>query len=452
MPRQSWLSLALVSAATFVIILDLIATNVAFPFIEEEFSSTPRSTLAWVSSGNSIAAAALLLLAGRLGDRYGRRRIFLTGVAVFTVISAVTAAAPNPAVLIAARVGQGAGAAMVTSTAIALLIPLFPVAKRGLAVGIWGTAASAGAATGPTLGAVAIEAVDWRWAFLINVPIGMIVLAFGRRVLRETERAAAAGPIDFLGTVVGTAAIGLLTFGVLQGPRWGWSSAAVVSILAAAVLLSVALVARCLTASSPLVDLGLFNDRKFALANLSQAGTQLAINAWFFTTPLFLINVWGYSALAGGAAVAVGMVVSFVSIPVGHWSDRHGYRGVLALGGIIAAAGMLVWVFGVEDSPDFWSAYLLGLLIFGLGAGMVGIVVTNAALTDMPDQDLGMGNAVFQTIRRLMGAIGVALAVVLIGDRSNESVEAFRRVWLLIAGGYLFSVLAILRYPPRKAG
>ena len=202
--------------------------------------------------------------------------------------------------------------------------------------------------------------------------------------------------------------------------------------------------------ASPLVDLGLFSHRTFSLANLSQAGTQLAINAWFFTTPLFLINVWGYSALGGGAAVAIGMVVSFVSIPVGHWSDRHGYRGVLSLGGLIAAAGMLVWVFGVDDTPDFWSLYLVGLVIFGLGAGMVGIVVTNAALTDLPDQDLGMGNAVFQTIRRMGGAIGVAIAVALLGGRTNESVDAFRNVWLLIAGGYFFSAVVILPYPKKR--
>ncbi|MFT7650118.1 MAG: EmrB/QacA subfamily drug resistance transporter, partial [Candidatus Poriferisodalaceae bacterium] len=344
--RQAWLSLALVSTATFIIILDLMAANVAFPFIEVEFADTPRSTLAWVSSGNGIAAAALLLVAGRLGDRYGRRHIFLIGLGIFTVISAVTAAAPNPTILIAARVGQGAGAAMVTSTAIALLMPLFPPDRRGLAVGIWGTCASAGAATGPTLGAIAIEAVDWRWAFLINVPIGLIVLTLGRRVLAETERAANAGPIDYLGTVVGTGAIGLLTFGILQGPRWGWTSQTVLLALVLSMALAAAFLVRCQRAESPLVDLGLFRDQRFALANLSQAGTQLAINAWFFTTPLFLINVWGFSALAGGTAVAIGMVVSFVSIPVGHWSDRHGYRDVLALGGLIAASGMLVWIFG----------------------------------------------------------------------------------------------------------
>ncbi|MFN0027853.1 MAG: MFS transporter [Acidimicrobiales bacterium] len=449
--RHAWQVLALVSAATCVIILDMMAANVAFPFIEADFAGTPRSTLAWVSSGYAIASAALLMVAGRLSDRHGRRLVFLVGLAVFTVISAITAAAPNPAVLIAARVGQGAGSAMLTSTAIALILPNFPLSKRGLAIGIWGTVSSAGAAAGPTLGALAIEAYGWRPVFLINIPVGLVSFWLGRKVLQEPVRAASTGGIDVLGTVLGTGGIALLTFAILQGPRWGWGSGAVVGSLALALGLSLAFGWRCARAASPLVDPALFRHTRFLVANLSQAGTQLAIMAWFFTTPLFLINVWGYSALGGGVAVAVAMIVSFVSMPVGHYSDRHGYKGVLILGGLITTAGMAVWVFGVGDQPRFWGPYVVGLLLFGLGAGMVGIVVTNAALAGMADTELASANAVFQTIRRLVGAIGVAIAVALLGDRSTESVEAFQRVWLLIGGGYLLSAVAILAYPSQRS-
>lgn len=444
--RRAWLSLALVSAATCVIILDLMAANVAFPFIERDFPSTPRSTLAWVSSGYAIASAALLMVAGRLSDRYGRRTVFLAGIGLFAAVSVVSATAPNPAVLIAARIVQGGGSAMITSTAIALLLPDFPPGKRGLALGIWGTTSSAGAAVGPTFGALAIQALDWRLVFLVNVPIGIVTLILGRRLLVEPPRPADAGRIDLLGTVVGTAATALLTLGILQGPGWGWASPSVVAILVAAAVLSAAFVLRCSRAAAPLVDLRLFRHAPFALANLSQAGTQLAIMAWFFTTPLFLINVWHYSALAGGGAVAIGMVVSFVSVPVGHYSDRHGYRTVLIVGGLVSAAGMLVWVFGVGDTANFWTAYLAGLVLFGLGAGMVGIVVTNAALAGLPDHELAAANAVFQTIRKLVGAIGVAIAVALLGSRSTDSVGAFRKVWAMIAIGYVLSSLAIIPY------
>ncbi len=453
--RRAWQSLTLISAATCVIVLDMMAANVAFPFIEHQFPDTPRSTLAWISSGYAIASAALLMVAGRLSDRHGRRTVFLAGIALYSAVSVVTALAPTAGVLIAARVVQGAGAAMITSTAIALLLPGFPMSRRGLAIGIWGTASSAGAAAGPTLGALAIEAFSWRPVFLINVPVGIVALLVGRRVLNEPARAPASGRIDVFGTVLGTVAIALLTLGILQGPRWGWNSPAVAGSLIVSVVLSALFGWRCTRTAAPLVDFGLFRHRRFALANLSQAGTQLAIMAWFFTTPLFLINVWGYSALAGGSAVAVGMIVSFVSIPVGQYSDRHGYRGVLVAGGLVATSGMVVWVLFVDGTPAFWSAYLVGLLLFGVGAGMVGIVVTNAALNGLDESVLASANAVFQTIRKLVGAIGVALAVALLGDRSTESAASFRRVWILIGVGYLFSVLAVLPYPsrlPRPSG
>ena len=184
----------------------------------------------------------------------------------------------------------------------------------------------------------------------------------------------------------------------------------------------------CHRSTNPLLDLTLFEDRRFATANLSQAGTQMAIFTWFFTTPLFLINVWGFSALAGGAAVAIGMVASFVSIPVGSWSDRHGYKRVLIAGGLVSVAGMAWWVSEVESEPNYWSGYLPGLVLFGIGAGMVGIVVTNAGLATMPEDSLASANAAFQTVRRLAGAIGVALAVAILGGRENDSVAAFRNI------------------------
>ncbi len=178
-PRRAWYVLALVSAAMFTIILDNNAANVAFPFIERTFPDTPRSTLAWVSTGFSIMAASLLLVSGKLADRNGRRRVFLLGMAVFVTASTLTALAPTPSLLISARLVQGAGSALLTSTAIALLLPEFPPGKRGLALGIWGTLGSAGAAAGPTLGALAIEASSWRLVFLLNVPIAVVVLVVG---------------------------------------------------------------------------------------------------------------------------------------------------------------------------------------------------------------------------------------------------------------------------------
>jgi EmrB/QacA subfamily drug resistance transporter len=449
--RAAWLALAVVSAGTFGMFLDMMAVNVAFPFIERDFPATPRSTLAWVTSGYAIASAALLLVAGRLADSYGRRRVFMVGVAVFGAVSLATAAAPNPASLIGARLVQGAAVAMITATAIALILPEFPPNRRGMAVGVWGLTASIGAAVGPTLGALAIESVGWRPVFLLNVPLALLTLSFSRRYVPEHLDPTAGRRIDLIGTLAGTGGIALATFAILQGPGWGWTSGGVLAAAALAAALTALFIERCLRAAAPLVDLALFRHRAFTVANLSQAGTQMAIMVWFFTTPLFLVNVWGYEAIVGGSAVAAGMVVSIVAVPVGRYSDSHGYRQVLVSGGLLATAGMAVWVWGVGAEPNVWSWYAVGLLAFGMGAGMVGIVITNAAMVGLPEASLAGANAVFQTIRRLVGAIGVAVAVALLGDRSTESVDSFRRVWLLIGGGYLFSVLAILAYPERRA-
>lgn len=436
----------------FMSIVDLTVLNVSFPYIARSFPDTPRTTLAWLSSGFAIVVASLLLVSGRLADNYGRRFIFLVGVAVFGVTSLLTAAAPNPGFMIAARLGQGVGTAMMTATAIALVLPQFPADRRGLAIGIWGTIGSLGAAVGPTLGAAAIELQGWRLGFLLSLPIAALTFALGRRMLApDPPRPSDARSVDIAGASLGSFAVALLTLAILQGGTWGWTSGGVIATLAAAIACAIAFRRRCARVANPILDLGLFRHRPFAIANLSQAGTQAAIFTWFFVSPLFLINVWGYSALAGGSSVAIGMSVSFVSIPVGHYSDRHGYRSVLIVGGLISVGGMLWWIIAVRSTPAFWTAYVPGLVIFGLGAGMVGIVITNAALAGLPETELATANAAFQTVRRLAGAVGVAIAIALLGNRTTDSVAAFRATWILIAVGYLFSVLVILAYPERAA-
>ena len=432
----------------FMSIVDLTVLNVSFPYIERTFSSTPRSTLAWLSSGYAIALASLLLVSGRLADNYGRRKVFFAGVAIFGVASIMTAAAPNPGVMIATRLVQGAGSAMMTATAIALVLPLFPQQRRGLAVGIWGTVGSAGAAIGPSLGALAIELDGWRLAFLLLPPFALVTLVVGPRVLAaDVASNGQRRTIDVVGAAIGSLAVALLTLAVLQGTTWSWRSPRIIGCIVLASVLLAVFRARCRRVAHPIVDLALFRHRPFAIANLSQFGTQTAIFAWFFVTPLFLINVWHYSALTAGGSLAIGMAVSFVSIPVGHHSDRHGYRGVLVAGGLVSASGMLWWIATVGDTPAFWTEYVPGLVVFGLGAGMVGIVITNAALAGLAESELATANAAFQTVRRLAGAIGVAIAIALLGNRAADRASAFRRTWWLITIGYLCSVAAIAAYP-----
>jgi EmrB/QacA subfamily drug resistance transporter len=438
------------ASAAYVVVLDSIGVSVAFARIEAAFPDSSRATLAWVSTGFSIALASLLLLGGRLADRYGRRRIFLAGTAIYALGATASIAAPTVGILIAARVAGGAGGAMMTATAIALALPQFPPEHRGLAMGWLGAAGALASILGPVLGANLVDLVGWRGAFGMALPFCVLVLVFGRRVLEETEVSADAGGLDLLSVTIGTTAVALFTLAVIQGRSWGWTATpTLVAFGASAVLLSLFLY-RSATAESPVLRLSVFTDRRFAVATLAQSGTQLGIFAWFFATPLFLQNVWMWSTVKAGWVLAAAMTLGFISIPAGRWADRRGYWGVLVMGALIASGGMVWWVVVLTDGAEPWTGLLPGLFLFGLGAGFVGLPGTGAALVSVDDTELGMANAAHQTIRRLVQAMGVAVAVAVLGSRSADSVTNFKWVWAVTGAGYLFSALVIFVAYPRK--
>ena len=196
---------------------------------------------------------------------------------------------------------------------------------------------------------------------------------------------------------------------------------------------------RCSTFRAPLLRLDIFRHRRFTIATVNQLGSQFAIFAFFFWMPLFLINVWGWSAAGVGWAVAIPLVMSMNSVPIGRFADRHGYRGVLAVGGLFGAGGLAWCYLVVGDGPAFWSQLFPGLLLFGWGIGMVGITSASAALAGLEAEELAMANSMFQTTRRLVQTLGIASVVAILGDRSADSLELFQRVWLVTGVGFLIS-------------
>ncbi|MDH4145169.1 MAG: MFS transporter [Acidimicrobiia bacterium] len=449
-PVRPFLSL-LVASGGFVIVLDSFAAAVAFPRIEEAFASTPRSTLAWLSSGYSIALAALLLVAGKLGDSYGRRRVFLVGMAGFMLGALASAAAPSPVILITARVLQGCFGAMMVSTSIALAIQEYPPERRGVAMGWVGVMGSIASLVGPVAAGSILEyGGSWRWAFLVSVPVGAAVLLAGPRVLREIRPAEHVEPIDLVGVVLVTASSGLLTYGIIQSGAWGWGSGRTLGVLVAAVTLGVAFVVRCRTAAAPLLSFELFHQRPFLVATVSQLGSQMSIFALFFWLPLFLTNVWDWSPSGVGWVVAIPLVISMISLPVGRFADRHGYRMPLVVGGFVGAAAMAWFAFAAGSTSDFGGALVPGLALFGVGIGLIGITAAAAALAGLEAQELATANAVFQASRRIVQTLGVAVVVAILGDRTNESLAAFRRVWWVCAVGFVASSLVALWYPSTR--
>lgn len=439
----------LVASGSFVVVLDTFAAAVAFPRIEEAFPSTPRATLAWVNSGYSIALAAFLLTAGKLGDRYGLRRVYLVGMAVFATGAGLSALAPTPALLIAARVLQGSAGAMMISTAIALALMEYPPERRGVAMGWLGVMGSVASLAGPVLAGNIIDiGGSWRWVFLVSLPVAALTLLAGPRYLREVRVPAARDqPFDLLGVALGAAASGLLTLAVLESGRWGVADPRTLGLLGASLLLFGLFTWRCRVSPSPLLELGIFRRRRLLVATVSQLGSQFSIFAFFFWVPLFLANVWGWSAAGAGWAIAVPLVVSFSSVSFGRFADRHGYRGVLVVGGLFGAASLLWCVVALGDEPAFTTQLLPALLLIGWGIGMVGITSAAAALAGLGPEDLAMANSAFQTTRRVVQTLGLAAVVAILGERSADSLALFQRVWAVSAGGFLFSVVVALWYP-----
>ena len=439
----------LVASGGFVIVLDTFAAAVAFPHIEAAFPDTPRSTLAWLSSGYSIALAALLLVAGKLGDRFGRRRVYLSGMAGFVAGAIASAASPSPAWLITARVLQGCAGAMMVSTSIALAIQEYPPQRRGFAMGWVGVMGALASLAGPVMAGNILEiGGSWRRVFLASVPIGVIVLVTGPRTLREIRPdAGSSNRIDLLGVVLVTASSGLLTFGIIQSGSWGWGDARTIGSLGATAGLGALFVLRCRLARSPLLTFELFSQRRFLVATVSQLGSQFSIFALFFWLPLFLSNVWDWSPSGIGWVIAIPMVISLNSLPTGHYADRHGYRGVLVVGGLVGAASLIWFLVAIGERPSFAMTMLPGLLLFGWGLGMVGITAASAALAGLDAQALATANSAFQASRRIVQTLGIAVVVAVLGDRSADALSRYRIVWVVCISGFVASSIVALFYP-----
>ncbi|MGH9096332.1 MAG: MFS transporter, partial [Acidimicrobiales bacterium] len=317
----------------FMVSLDLSIVNVAFPALERTFPHDSRAALAWVITGYSIVFGSLLVTAGRTADRLGSRRLFFSGLTVFSLGSALCGLAPSAALLIAGRFIQGAGAAAMLPASLALLLGAFPTERRSQVVALWGGVGALAVATGPSLGAGLISAGGWRLVFYVNLPIAAIAWLAGRRVLTETNSAGTHGTPDYLG--VGLVSLGLasLVLAISEGPTWGWTSGRIIGLIFLAVALGTAFLRRSARHPHPVLDLTLFAARSFSVANAATLLYAMGFFAMLLGNILFLTGVWHYSILKAGLAVTPGpLVVAAVSAPAGRLAARIGFRPVLLVG------------------------------------------------------------------------------------------------------------------------
>lgn len=430
--------MAIACAGAFLAFLDTTIVNIAFPDISASFAGSGRDALSWVLDGYFVVIAALLVPAGGLADRFGHKRVFLLGVAGFTSASLLCSVAPSLPLLIAFRVVQGVGAAMVAPTSLALVLDAFPSEKRATGVGIWGAAAAAAAATGPTLGGALVELSDWRLVFLVNLPLGLAVVLAGRRALRERPRLDSRLP-DLPGALMLAASLALVTLAIVEGNDWGWAAPSTLACFAASAALLGGVAWRSRTHPRPIVEPALFAHRSFRLGNL---GTLLFAAAFFsliLGNVLFLTSIWGYTVLQAGAATLPGpAMTTVVSGPAGRLADRFGHRAVIVPGTLFFAAGVMI-LRSAGAQPDWLGLWLPGAILTGIGIGLAFPTLGSAAVRDVPDDRFATASAVNAAFRQVGAVLGTAILVAIVGEPATLA-DALR----VSDGAYLFSAIAAL--------
>jgi NTE family protein len=427
--------LAISSLGVFVAFVDATIVNIAFPDIRESFPQASLSELSWVLNAYNIVFAAFLVAAGRLADLIGRNRTFIAGLWVFTVASALCALAPSAGALIAARMIQALGAALLIPSSLGLVIAAFSPEHRAHAVALSTAVAALAAGVGPSLGGLLITVADWRLVFLVNIPVGLAAIVLARSQLVESRAPGRRQIPDLPGSVLFALATALLVLAIVQGPEWGWTDVKFLGALAASALLGVVVVRRCARHRAPIIDLALLRIRAFAVANAMTIVGAAAFFGYTLCNVLFLTSVWRYSILDAGLALTPGPVVAvLVAGPSSRIVERLGPRAMLVPGALIWGAAVLWMVARVGPAPDFVSEWLPGMVLLGIGAGMCLPNLTGAAVASAPGESFATASALNSVARQIGAAIGVAAVVAIVGAPSpQEAPAAFDEGWTFSA-------------------
>jgi len=447
----AWRSLAIGAAGYVLVGFNSTATNIAFGDIVDSFPSVPETTTAFVSSGYLIGTAAFLPIAGRIADRRGRVRVFLLGIALFGLAALLSAIAPTVWILIAARVLQSLGGALVIPASLSMVLPLFPVGRRSSAVAAWAAAGPVSAAIAPSASAAVLEVLDWRWLYFLSAPVSVAVFLVGLRVLKEAGPVESGGRLDIVGTALGTAGIALVVFAVGKGKDWGWTSVLTVGCLVVSAACIVGFLLQSRRHSEPLINLSLFRERAVWMANLANTLVSLTSLSIWLVWPLYLKRVWGYSNLEIGLSLTAGPIAAATMTLVGgRVADRVGHRWPIQIGSVIMVFAV-AWCWLVLDQDgSFVTSFLPGILMFGFGWGLSSPTMNSYALAAVAERSWGEMNAAFNMLRNVAGAVGVAAAVAFVGDSDRiDIIAAFDRAFAFFFVSTLLGALAIVVLYPR---
>ncbi|MFJ9613867.1 MFS transporter [Streptomyces noursei] len=422
------------SLGVFIVFLDTTVVNVAFDTVSRTFDA-PVSRLVWVLNAYTLLFAAFLIPAGQLADQFGRKRLFQTGLLGFALASALCGTAPTLGVLVAARAAQGIFGAVIVPASLALLLPAFPPERRATAISTWGAMAAVATAIGPTLGALLIHGMSWRWVFWLNVPICLLAALWGVRSLPESHRPAARGVPDPVGVAIVAVAPALFSFAIVHGPRLGWLDARVWGAFALGVALIPALVYRCRRAARPALDLSLFRIRNFQASNLATLVFSVAFFAFLLSSLLFLQTVWHYSVLRSALAVSPSaLITAVVASQAGGLNDRFGYRAVFAAGALCYSLGTAALALRTGTTAHWATHWLPTLVLNGIGVGLALSTLHNAAAHALPAERFGVGTAINNTFRQLGAVLGVSIFTAVLGSpAAGDLLGGYHRVWWVLA-------------------
>jgi EmrB/QacA subfamily drug resistance transporter len=435
--RTRWLALYVLCAGSLMIVLDMTIVNVALPSIRTDLGFTETS-LAWVVNAYLLTFGGFLLLGGRLGDLFGHRRLFLIGIAFFTLASVACGLANSQNLLIAARAVQGLGGAVASAVSLSLMMNLFTSpADRAKAMGVFGFVASGGGSIGVLLGGVLTGTINWHWIFLINLPIGVAVVLLSLKLLPEAHTVTQPGRIDFAGAITVTAALMLAVYAIVNGNTNGWTSGQTLGLLAGAVVLLAIFVAIESRISVPLVPLRLFQLRNLSTANVVGVLWAAAMFAAFFLSALYLQLVLGYSPLKVGLAfLPANLVMGVLSLGFSaKLVMRYGIKRPLAAGLSLAAIALLLFSRAPVDGT-FLVDLLPGMILLGIGAGIAFNPVLLAAMSDVAPEESGLASGVVNTAFMMGGALGLAVLASVAASRTDSLTASGHGHLDALTGGY----------------
>src|SRR5438128_2293678 len=433
--NRKWWTLAAVAVGLFMIMLDNTVVVVALPSIEKALNVS-QSELEWVVVAYALTFATFMLTGGKLADYFGRRRLFIIGLVVFTASSLACGLAPNAGFLIGARTVQGVGAAIMNPATLGIITATFPPRQRGMAIGIWAGVSAMALAIGPLVGGLLTEKVDWSWIFFINLPVGLFGIVVARWAIDESRDTSHEQRLDIPGLASSAVGLFALTYALIEANAYGWTSTRILVLFACAALALTTFVLLELHQRVPMLDLSLFKNATFAGANAAMGLVALAMFGIFFFNSLFLQHILGYSPIQTGALfLPMTLLIILIAPLAGRLSDRIGSRLLIGSGMALVTVSLILFA-QLDQSSDFWNI-LPGLIVGGLGMALTMAPTTAAALSAVPNDKAGVGSAVLNAFRQVGGSLGIAIMGALVASKIHTGPRDARYPSEFVSGYHL---------------